>query len=472
MTDNIVYEHIYDKNILSLYNYIDCCKEDTQTLSENILPHKYSIIEERVDMTHIECYSIDPPGCEDADDAFSVYHDKQKLYLAIHIADPTEYINIESQLWETIKSRIITRYPSNRKPFHMMPIEIMEKSSLMDNNYGNEKNAISIVIEIDEETYKPQGEIKLLFTKIKVKKENALAYNDACNRIDEIHAIKTSLKISEVLIKERTSRTNGTILNDVSISAVTYENNIPSLVNVSQNEKRMKQMIAEFAIIANSFIGNYLKTHLNETGIFRTCDANSIINNKEMINMTGDELLEEIITQGIQADYASKVASHDLVGSEEYTHFTSPIRRVSDCICHYLLKYIFLSQHNKTLISPFTLDSLKSLSDNCVNLSKKMKKVQYKDTKFRLIQTMNNMLKVTKKITIMYYVTSYMNGFLNIIINKIDNYNSYLSYSLRIPNYNNAYEAKKKHTIDITIVNCPKKFDIGSIPELDAQFIY
>ena len=30
-----------------------------------------------------------------------------------------------------------------------------------------------------------------------------------------------------------------------------------------------------------------------------------------------------------------------------------------------------------------------------------MKKVQYKDTKFRLIQTMNNMLKVTKKITIM-----------------------------------------------------------------------
>ena len=93
------------------------------------------------------------------------------------------------------------------------------------------------------------------------------------------------MKISEVLVKERTSRTNGTILNDVSISAVTYENNIPSLVNVSQNEKRMKQMIAEFAIIANSFIGNYLKTHLNETGIFRTCDANSIINNKEMINM-------------------------------------------------------------------------------------------------------------------------------------------------------------------------------------------
>ena len=468
----MVYEHIYDNHILPLYNLIDCNKEGAQTPIENILPHKYSIIEERVDMTHIECYSIDPPGCEDADDAFSIYYDNNnKLYLVIHIADPTEHINIESQLWETIKTGTITRYPSNRKPFHMMPIEIMEKSSLMDNTYGNNKNAISIVIEIDEETYKPKGEINLLFTKIKVKTENALAYNEACNRIDEIHTIKTGLKISEVLIKERATRTNGTILNDVSISAVTYENNIPTLANISQNEKRMKQMIAEFAIIANSFIGNYLKIHLNETGIFRTCDANSIINNNEMKTMTGDELLEEIITQGIQADYASKVASHDLVGSEEYTHFTSPIRRVSDCICHYLLKYIFLSQHNKTLISPFTLDELKSLSNNCVHSSKKMKKIQYKDTKFRLIQTMNSMLKETNKITIIYYVTSYVNGFLNIIINKIENYNTYLSYSLRIPNYNNACEPKKKYSIDITRVNCPKKFDIGSIPELDAQFI-
>ena len=140
-----------------------------------------------------------------------------------------------------------------------MPRGIMEKSSLMDNKYGNEKNAISVVMEIDEETYKPKGEIKLLFTKIKVKKENALAYNIACNKTNEIYALNISLKISEALIKERTRRTNSTILNDVSISTIVYENNIQILVNVSQNEKRMKQMIAEFAIIANSFIGNYLK---------------------------------------------------------------------------------------------------------------------------------------------------------------------------------------------------------------------
>ena len=84
---------------------------------------------------------------------------------------------------------------------------------------------------------------------------------------------------------------------------------------------------------------------------------------------------------------------------------------------------------------------------------------------------MNNILKKTNKINITYYVTSYINDFLNIVINKIDNYNTYLSYSLRIDNYKNSHELKKKCTIDITRVNCPKKFDVNSIPELDQQFI-
>jgi exoribonuclease R len=43
-------------------------------------------------------YSIDPAGCEDADDAFSIYEENEKMFLAIHIADPTEYINVQSSL--------------------------------------------------------------------------------------------------------------------------------------------------------------------------------------------------------------------------------------------------------------------------------------------------------------------------------------------------------------------------------------
>ena len=472
--NNTYYEKNYDKHIASLYGIPRRIEEDKILINKNSIPHKYSIIEERVDMTDIECYSIDPPGCEDADDAFSVYEKNKKLYLAIHIADPTEYINLNTDLWKSIEERIVTRYPSNRKPYHMIPNEIMEKSSLMENKYGNIKNAITIISEIDKEKYYPIGNVKLLYTRIKVKKENALEYREACEHSEDIFAIKTSLKISEALIKKRGDKTKGIVLNDVTTSLISYETNIPTLKVVCQPEKNMKQMIAEFAIFANSFVGNYLKVHFDNTGIFRTCNASELLNSENINNMNGDELLEEIISNGIKADYISKVASHDLVGSAEYTHFTSPIRRVSDCICHYLLKYVFIKQCNNSLVNlnkPFTLDQLKSISIKCDFTSKNIKKIQYKDTKFRLIQVMDNMLLNKDKLKLTYYITSYTNGFLNLIVSKIDYYNTYLSYTLRVKNYEYSHKQKEKYEVEITKVNCLKKYDEGSIPELDAKFI-
>ena len=148
----------------------------------------------------------------------------------------------------------------------------------------------------------------------------------------------------------------------------------------------MKTMIAEFAIFANTFVGEYLKINFHGRGLFRTCNANEWL--QTVYNISGQELLNEIIVNGIRADYMSNVSSHDLVGSPEYCHFTSPIRRLSDCVCHYLLKYIHLKQSNTTISVPFTNEQLEKYSTSCVSLTKSMKNIQYKDNKFRLIQVM------------------------------------------------------------------------------------
>ena len=172
------YNNKYDKLIDPLYGAKRDLIEDNLLLQSNTIPHMYSI-NDRIDMTMHNTYSIDPDGCEDADDAFSIYEENEKLFLAIHIADPTEYINIQSSLWEDVEKRIVTRYPSNKPPIHMIPKEIMEKSSLMVNQYGEIKLAITILTEIDKKTYEPIGGIKILFTKIKVEKDNALSYKRA-----------------------------------------------------------------------------------------------------------------------------------------------------------------------------------------------------------------------------------------------------------------------------------------------------
>ena len=441
---------------------------DCVLLENNLLPHKYSIIE-RLDMTSYDVYSIDPDGCEDADDAFSIYKEDDKLFLAIHIADPTEFINKDSTLWISIENKIVTRYPSNTKPIHMMPEEIMEKSSLMVNRFGEIKLAITVLTEIDINTFIPIGNARLMFTKIKVNKNNALNYKQAGKLLDNNFVLSTGKKISRVLMFIRGVKTKGIVLNEVDKSNIKFENDNLYLYSDSPEEKTMKQMIAEFAIFANSFVGEYLKINFEGLGLYRICDASDWLHTL-YDGITGEELLNEIIVSGISAEYISKVGSHDLVGSPEYCHFTSPIRRLSDCVCHYLLKYIYLK--NKIDIEvPFSNDDLVKYSNNCMRLSKSMKNVQYKDTKFRLIQVMHNMLLNKENVTISYFISSYTGLFLNIIIENINEHSVYLSYTLRIAKLNANFETRKKYTLSITKVNCIGKYDQGSIPELDSLFL-
>ena len=79
------YENYYCNFILPKYGLQRNLKYDQKLVSNNIYPHKYSVLE-RYDFTKISVISIDPEGCKDADDAFSIYEENDRLFLAIHIS--------------------------------------------------------------------------------------------------------------------------------------------------------------------------------------------------------------------------------------------------------------------------------------------------------------------------------------------------------------------------------------------------
>jgi len=464
------FENNYTNFIEPIYGAKRDESEDIRLTTNILIPHTYSIHDsDRVDMTDYEVYSIDPEGCEDADDAFSIYtnDDNSSLFLCIHIADPTEHIHLHTDLWQDIVNRTTTKYLSNRAPIHMIPDAILKLSSLKgDNEY---KNAITIISEIDKTNYTPIGDIRLVFSKLRVKATNAFSYKEASEN-NEIEAFNIGVKISKALQQIRSKYTKGVKLNELSTAYTVYDsNNDAYLYEDTTKEKAMRQMISEFAIFANSFVGEYLKNTLN-TGIFRTCEAKEWLSNTSS-NITGEEMIQQIITNGITADYLSSAKSHDLVGMPEYCHFTSPIRRLADCICHYLLKYIHLQNKTPTIEMPFTEYDLETLSIRCLQATKKDKKNQYLDIKFRLLQVMRNIITHQGNVTLEYYITGYSGLFLNIIICKINDFHVHMSYTLRTRDYNKEINSEYHHKITCSTVNCFTKYDQGCIPELDQSIL-
>ena len=468
---NQLFEENYTKYIEPKYgNLRDTCV-DEKFEKENDEFHKYSIPDsERFDFTQHDVYSIDPDGCKDADDAFSIFHENGRLFLEIHIADPTHYIPIHSPLWNDIINRTTTKYLSNRPPIHMMPDYVLEHSSLMTEKENDEtKRTISIVSEFNPRTFEPINHVKLVFGLVRIQRQNALTYKQAGDMIGVNEALTTAMNIGQSLFKRRQDKTKAAKLNELCKSYVKYDREYAYLYVDSIEERKMKHMIAEFAIFANSFVGEYLKLYIN-TGIFRTCVAKDWLATLDE-NVTSESMLQDIIMNGIRADYLSTIESHDLVGMPEYCHFTSPIRRLSDCVCHYLLKHIYFLNKGGENEIPFKDNVLHDLAEKCVITNRKDKKNQFLDVKFRLLQCMSNMICEKGYVNIQYYITSYTGLFLNIIICQIDEHHVHMSYTLRVRNYDKAVNPKLKESMVISVVNCFTKYDQNTIPELDEHIL-
>ena len=457
------YQELFKNNIFPKYGNLRNLENDNLLLNNNNI---YNQLSNKIDLIRKEfldlnVYTIDPEGCTDADDAFSIQEIDNKLFLIIHIADPTHFIDLNSYLWTDIQKRILTHYPSNHQPIHMMPDFIIQKSSL-NLNHDELKNAISVFFEINKESFLPTENIEIKFTKLKIKPQYNLSYNYASTLNDPI--INLGITISQNLKNERSNKTIGTKLSDVNMLIPKFQDNQIYYENIDDKVKLMKEMISEFAILTNTYIGNFLKNN-TYNGIFRTCKNELNIDD----NIEGIDLLNKIIENGIKADYRNTGEKHDLVGSNIYCHFTSPMRRLADCICHYLIKFYFTNTENI-----WNQDQLNYLADICYKKTKKEKNIQYLDTKFRLIQLIDHLLP-DNKINIEFKINSYSGLFLNIIINKliINNkiFDIYISYTLRIKNNFYYSIVKNKYKIKVNQVSPLIKFDQGTIMDLD-NFIF
>uniref|UniRef100_A0A6C0HW07 RNB domain-containing protein n=1 Tax=viral metagenome TaxID=1070528 RepID=A0A6C0HW07_9ZZZZ len=402
-------------------------------------------INNRIDYTNLIIYSIDPENCTDADDAFSVYKENNLIHLFIHIADPTAYFNPIDPLFDDIIKNGTTVYLSNNEPDHLFPKNILEECSLI-NGIKNVLIVHTIINNLNIISSKVEYGI------INCSNGKRFSYESSVLNLDDV--LLLSLEVSEYLKSKR----NCSAINDLSLVIPIVKDSEVILKPDIKEVKMMKNMIAEFAIHANTIFAQEL-------------DINNLFLRKLELHDKDYDNIHDLIENKICASYTNKNIKHDLIGTNScYTHSTSPLRRTSDCIVHFLLKSKFL-----LLESPFTHEQLETFADILNKKNKEMKQLQFKDSKLRTFQWIAEELESRlNPIKIKVKLMKSKGFFINLMIIKIDNMDVNISYTLKMNN-KRKNKLKELNEINSIIINITKinpfiNYDEGTLPELDAIF--
>ena len=236
----------------------------------------------RTSLTHIDTYSIDPAGCKDIDDAFSI--DSNTLY--IHISDLTPWVKSGS-LIDTLAQKYFSTLYGEETNFPMLPRELSENiCSLVKDK---ERAAITLMIEFKDNKIIRQN----LFQSIIINR-NVLDY-DNCN--------KTVDNCNKIVDKGRVyAKVLGEILRlNLEIDSHT--------------------MIEIFMVYYNMYIAR-----------LERCELYRIQEKKT--DLYPDELSFLNLESAV---YSFENKGHYCLGIDCYTHATSPIRRYADIIVQRML---------------------------------------------------------------------------------------------------------------------------------------
>lgn len=345
----------------------------------------------RIDLTHLKIWVIDPLDCTDRDDAFSLSYENENTILWLFIADPTsEFINGPDIEFENLTSKITTKYYIDNTPEHLFPEYIVKKYSL---DIGI-KPAICIKVIFDTNLCIISDEI--LFVEIKIDETSSYQHTIITDEL------KNCIKISNKLFDNRIG--SAKILKDYKLALPIKYNNTWILHLDNMNTNNLKNMIAEFAILANQIVAKKINVNFN-----RICQNIQPINDPQLF-------LQSIILNNKKASYEISKEKHLLIDDKVYTHFTSPLRRKSDCIVHFILKGFYIP--------------INKLIDTCEHINtivRNDKKRQYNEIKKYTIKAMNYMIKPIK---VKLRVSSTFGKFVNLILYTINEFHVQISITI------------------------------------------
>ncbi|KAG8995141.1 exosome catalytic subunit dis3 [Tulasnella sp. JGI-2019a] len=326
----------------------------------------------REDLREMIICSIDPPGCQDIDDAL---HARQlpngNIEAGVHIADVSHFVHADTAMDSEAASRGTTVYLVDQR-IDMLP-------SLLGTNLCSlrphvERLAFSCIWELT-----PEAEIvKVRFTKSVIASKEAFTYEAAQKRKDDPtlnDPITQSIRLLNGLARKlKAGRMAVGALNlaspEVKIHLQSAESSDP--IDVEQKELyETNSLVEEFMLLANISVAGKIQEAFPQTAVLRRHLPPPRANFEKLqdllmkrkgisLDVSSSGALAASLDQCIDptepsfntlvrimatrcmlsAEYfASGGVARDTFGhyglaSPIYTHFTSPIRRYADVLVH------------------------------------------------------------------------------------------------------------------------------------------
>ncbi|KAF9456707.1 RNB-domain-containing protein [Collybia nuda] len=326
----------------------------------------------REDLRDLIICSIDPPNCQDIDDALHARHlPNGNIEAGVHIADVSHFVHPDTAMDSEAASRGTTVYLVDKR-IDMLP-------SLLGTNLCSlrpfvERLAFSTIWEMT-----PDAEIvNVRFTKSVIASKAAFTYEEAQVRKDDPNRqddLTVGIRLLNTLaLKLKAGRMAAGALNlaspEVKIHLDSSESSDP--IDVEQKELReTNSLVEEFMLLANISVARKIQETFPQTAVLRRHLPPPRTNFEKLqdILMKRKGLTLDVSSSGalaasldkcldpnepafntlvrimatrcmLSAEYfCSGSVGRDTFGhyglaSTIYTHFTSPIRRYADVLAH------------------------------------------------------------------------------------------------------------------------------------------
>lgn len=327
-----------------------------------------SEIAKRKDMRNLITISIDPSNALDADDTLSYQEIDDEIEISINIADITHFIKPGTELDKEAYVRSTSVYFADNKVLPMFPKKL--SNFICSLKSGSDKLSFSVVLRFNK-----KGEIvNKWFGRTVINVNKDYSYEEAQEIIENgvSEEFKDTdeiiIKLNEVAEKIRKERLKNDVLliNSQEIKFKLDSNNKPIGI-VFKTSKQSNKLIEEFMLLANKETSKFIKSKglpcinrahekPNEDKLeslkefvkqfgyeIKTSNPEEIKSsiNKMMEdskNTSEANIISNLVTRTQQkAYYTTRNVSHYGLDFQDYSHFTSPIRRYSDVLIHRIL---------------------------------------------------------------------------------------------------------------------------------------